>query len=57
MDQRPNRTGFYWFKFGSVRLHFVKAGSSSVRLRSLISIDEEEIEELVDVIKKVNRIE
>ncbi len=29
--QRANRTDFFWFEFGSVRLFFLKAGSSSVR--------------------------
>jgi len=29
--QSPNRTDFCWFEFGSVRLHFLKFGSGSVR--------------------------
>jgi hypothetical protein len=33
-QQRANRTGFCWFEFGSVRLHFWKSGSSSVRFDS-----------------------
>ena len=33
--QRPNRTGFYWFKFGSVRLDFWKISSGSGRFDSI----------------------
>ena len=29
--QRPNRTGFYRFEFGSVRLRFLESSSGSVR--------------------------
>jgi len=31
LSQRANRTDFFWFEFGSVRLFFLKAGLSSVR--------------------------
>jgi hypothetical protein len=30
-NQRPNRTGFYRFEFGSVRLRFLESSSGSVR--------------------------
>ena len=31
VNQRPNRTGFYRFEFGSVRLRFLESSSGSVR--------------------------